>query len=552
MKNTFYTVISRDNFINLYRHGNLKVVKNFVFNNDEVVRENIVEALRDMHCEHDEDYVILEFLHDQNSHRYDSILFDMKIQKIKNIFVLSEKALGYYKPKFNPKIQFRIDPFKVLNEVNEHNELDDMEKGVDVFIEQFDFIDKDIIEKELGSNFLKKFLKEENILFLTFESFYLDLIFYDRKNFFPSKDVGFIYDLIVLAILAGRDEQNLKFYSQGQLSLNKISTYKTLKDKDVSLNELIKFLLNSEDEKIQNFVSKKIGKKQLVVGVLFLKLKQILLDKNLNYYENIKETVDTFFPDHKDEVAISLYLIGLSFGYKELYNDYYDFLNLNIFCPPNINTLQESTTDELKNEISELKKELEKYKKEKSQSTQKIATESFTQDDLEIKSIEVNEKENNVYKDDNRLGQKLENIEDMNTEEQLEGQINSMSTPIEDNKIPDNSLSDEKVESIKYFLNYLDQDALIDIWSSAGGINKKDLASLAKEDIVNSIIKHESSCLTVKELLQTFHRDTLASVVYKLYQKSKTKGRLKDLKDLDKEILISKLLNQYTSRVIKE
>ncbi len=522
MRNVCYTAVSRDNFIRLYRYGNIKIIKNFIFSDNENLRDNLVNLLQDMQCEHDEDYVILRFLSDPSPQTYNNILYALKIQNVQHIYVLSQQALGYYKPKFNPRIQFMIDPYTVLGEVNEYNELYDMEKGVDVFIEQFDFIDREQIEEELQLDFKKKLLEMNDSLSSEFESFYLDLIFYKRKSFFPDNDIGFIYDLMIIATLKKRKENTIKNHHQGQLKLDSSPTYNKVKnERRESLYEYINFLENNEDEDIKNFI-KSIGHKELIVGAIFLKIYKLLLDKNNNFYKDIQNVVDVFSNDYRNEVSISLYLIGLLFGYKELYNDYYDFLNLDIYNSQNINTSTKPATDELKSKISDLEKELEKYKKENNLTTQ---------------SIDI---------DDDSLGQKVENNEDMSVGEQQEYQITTMPTPTEDNSTPDNSLPNEEIDLIKDFLSYLDKEMLVDIWMNASGAKKKDLENITKEELVENIKKHESSCSTVKELLQTFQQHTLAFVLYKLLLRDNTKGKnLKELKLLEKEDLISNLEVRY-------
>jgi len=355
MKN-YLTVVSRDQFINLYRFGKLNIHNNFI-----ISEEYILELLKLLQCEHDEDYLILNIKY-INKYMLDkiNILHNLKIQDVKSIYVLSQKAKNYYEPKFNPKIRFDIYPnLDILKQAQDYRELDDIESGINVLAKQFNFIYKDQIEEDLGKDFKNnalESLKNENYLATEYKSFYIDLLSYKREIFFPKKDIGYLFDLIVITVLRNRKPELISKFKQGNLTIDSSKTYQKLKENDnKTLLDCIKFIKNTDDEDIKKFLEKTEGIRYLIIGSLFLMIKNILLEKNTKYNEKMHEIVDIFKQDYANELAISLYLIGFVFGYKELYDDYYNHISLDIFNEKKEDNHYDSSQAYLETENQELK-----------------------------------------------------------------------------------------------------------------------------------------------------------------------------------------------------
>jgi len=328
----YLTIVSRDQFINLYRFGNLNIHNNFI-----ISEEYVLELLKLLQCEYDEDYLILdiEYIKKHTLDKMD-ILHNLKIQDVKSVYVLSQKAKNYYEPKFNSKIKFNMYfNLDVLQQAQKYRELDDIESGIKVLSKQFDFICKDKIEEELNKGFKNdalESLKNENYLESDYESFYIDLLSYKRESFFPKNDIGYLFDLIVITVLKNRKPELISKFKQGNLSIDSSKTYQKLNDNDnKALLEYIEFIKNTDDADIKKFLEKTEGVKYLIIGSLFLMIKNILLEKSVKYNEKFHKLVDIFKKDYADELAISLYLIGFVFGYKELYEDYYNDVSLDIF-----------------------------------------------------------------------------------------------------------------------------------------------------------------------------------------------------------------------------
>jgi len=466
MKNVYYTALSRDNFIRLYRYGNIKIIKSFIFLDNEGLKFNLISLLKDMQCEHDEDYVILKFFDIARNDHYSQILYNLEIQDIQQIYVLSKRAQGYYKPKFNPKLQFAIYPDNILDILNRSNELDDMGKGIDVFVKQFDFMDRDKIERELPSELKKKFLEENNVLSKEFESFYIDLLFYDRKNFFPKESIGYIFDIIIITALMGRSKELISKFMQGQLKIETSSSYKKLNaNKKDTLFEYIKFIEGSDDEEIKKFVAKVGNINYLIIGAIFLMIKNILQEKHKNYREEMLHVVDSFSSEYKEQLSKALYLIGFTFGYKEFYEDYYDSLDLSIFKELHIN--KEVTDAELKEQVKQLKNENEILKKKENTQmflgTEIISGEGSLLEDSEIKSLE----DTSIQGDNKKVENKPEAILENNTSNSNENneQLNI-----------NNLAHNESIEVEFHSLDFIPNDIL-----SLTMMSITDLKKLAKD-----------------------------------------------------------------------
>ena len=336
MSNKYCTAISRDEFINLYKYGNININTSFIILNSDDIENEILELLNYMPFSQDEDYLILKF-EDYNCYMSDNFetvktIFNLKIRKIHSIYTLSRRAQQFYTTKFDPRINFQVLPYtNILDKVHQNSEYTDIDNGIEILFEQFGITNRKEIELKLDSNLKEDFLKIDNYLAADYKNIYLELLFYKRENKFAKEDVGYIFDLIIITLLKERNDGVINKFQQGELKLNTSYTYNKLQDyKKSTLYEYINYIKESDDEKIKKFIEK-IDISTIIIGSIFLKIKYLLLNKNKRYEREITEIIESFKPLYLKEVSISLYLIGFVFGYKNLYDDYYSFINLDIF-----------------------------------------------------------------------------------------------------------------------------------------------------------------------------------------------------------------------------
>jgi len=340
MNNNYYTTISRDEFINLYKFGSINVNTSFIILNSNHIENEIIELLNIMPWSQDEDYLIIEFKDDYccigDTFELIKTIYNLRIRDIKNIFTLSKRAQQFYSTKFDKRINFKLTPYKdIINKVNQFSEIKDIDNGINILFEQYNITNKEEMKLYFDNNFITDFLYTDNYLEINFKNIYLDILFYKRENKFVKDDIGYIFDFMIVTLLKERKNDVINKFKQGELRLNNSATYNELnKNKQYTLYEHISFLAQSNNENIQKFIQK-TNLTSLIVSVIFFKIKYLLLNKFIGYKEEINQLINSFKTKYPKELALTLYLIGLVFGYKKLYDDYYDFLQLDIFYTKN-------------------------------------------------------------------------------------------------------------------------------------------------------------------------------------------------------------------------
>jgi len=468
---SYYTIISRDEFIKLYRFGNIQV-KNHILNDDKNLEDNLIELLKLSSFEYEESYLIVK-LTDETINSISTLLtiqitYQLKLENIKSIYALSDKAVQFYKTKVNLKVNFQISPFKnILKKIDKFKELEDISQGIKVLNEQFYNIKKEEIEKQLGSEFINDFLKFDNYLNSDFKNFYLDLLSYKRENKFIKNDTSYIYDLMIITLLQERRPESIQKFKQGELKLKDSPSYKKLdKNEKETLFGNIEFIQKTDDEDIKKFITK-VDINHLIIGTIFLNIKDLILVKNETYQEKILKIVDSFKGQYKDNLSISLYLIGLVFGYKNLYDSYYDFIELEIFKDSENDSVQVVEKEEdtkLKDKIKILEENnkilLDTSKKSEEKSINyKLQLEDFKKNDIYIRELE----------------EKIKTFEENNSKKEIESSTEDLES---------NSVIDINILSKKEWMS-LNKDSLYKILK-AKNINYSD--GEKKESLIERIL----------------------------------------------------------------
>jgi len=457
----YYTIISRDEFIKLYRFGNIKVNTNFILNDDNDIENRIIELFKISSLEYEEGYLILKVKDNIMATHSDYLtiktIYTLKLKNIKSVYVLTSQAQQFYKTKVNSKVNFQICPFEnILKQVSEFKKLQNINQGIDIMRKEFDFINIDEINKKLDNDFISDFLKYDDYLSLDFKDFYFDLLLYKRENFFPKDDVSYIYDLMIITSLRKRNLDSINKFKQGQLNLDGSPAYQKLStNKKETLFESIKFIQETDDKNIENFTNK-ITFNHLVTGVIFLKIKKLLTENDDNTQEQILKIVDSFSNDYKDSLSMALCLIGLVFGYKNLYENYYDFIELDIFKhmkdeinPPEqkddlaarIKVLEDKNK-ELSQKLIDSKNELKIYK-EKANEILNTATKLDT---VDIASTTQGEQESTITSKIQIISDKKNNAMDMTDSVNTLVTVPTVINNVQDEKlnIDDSKVTDQK------------------------------------------------------------------------------------------------------------
>ena len=337
MKKIFYTIISRDEFVKLHKFGSIFINSDYKIEetNDSELEEALLELLKELPFDFEDEkgYIILKIEDNIKYSPNSKLRYKLEIQKIKSIYGLSKETEYFYTTKVIPKVKFQDLPFShsLLDKIIRFKIKEDMQKGIDILFEQFCSINKQKVNKEINKDeFIDKYIKDGDTYYLELEfDFYRDLLSYKRENNFKKEDISYVYDCITIFFLKDRNDKKIKAFKSKNLNLNIINPYKELDDnKKETLYETIKFIKeqydNNTEEKLLQKLVEKVEFSELLSGVLFLKIKDLLNEKK---YDDIKKLINEFKKEYNKELSTSLYLIGIQFGYKNLYEYYYDNYN---------------------------------------------------------------------------------------------------------------------------------------------------------------------------------------------------------------------------------
>ena len=137
----YYTIISRDEFIKLYRFGSIGISSNYLLDDDENIETSLIKLFKILPLEYEESYLILK-IDDKIDSSFETIkiIYNLNIAKVKSVYVLSSEAQHFYKTKVNQKVNFQITSFKtILEQVMKFKEKQDIDAGINILSKQFNF-----------------------------------------------------------------------------------------------------------------------------------------------------------------------------------------------------------------------------------------------------------------------------------------------------------------------------------------------------------------------------------------------------------------------------
>jgi hypothetical protein len=415
--NKKYTIISRDEFVKLYKFGKLSLIYSQIIDENKEKIKILEKLLNELPFDDEFGFLIIKFSFLQKDFKS---LYSLDIKNLETIYCLSKSAQEWYSIKFNSKIKFQTMDNLDMEKIKELKELEDIKKGSEVIFKMFEnsLEKREVVKDKLTEISLKEHLlnfhKEEDYFKLKHKDFYLDLISYQRENKFKKEDVSFFYDLMIITLLKDRKDEYFKLYKSGNFPLVSSKSYQLLEqNKQKNLYQYIKFIKNSQNEKIQKFKSKFKNFESLVIGAIFLKMRELLDEdegRKSGYQDEIKKLVNEFKDNYKQELSVAFYLIGSLFGYSKLYDDFYDVENLNIF--------QEEVLDKETSEVENFGRRIEILQKDndsKSQELEELQKEKDSKiEELEkAKAILEREKEAEIKKleAERRAKEKLEELQ---------------------------------------------------------------------------------------------------------------------------------------------
>lgn len=354
----FFTIVNRQDFNSLYRFGQIQIIANRLIEISENVdlETKLFESFKTLpFFEYDEDYILLEVSSNKDIYntlyeifkdgrKFPSGYFQPETQKfipylglpiaifieeVEGVFLLTSQAQKSLQIKLDTRLMLKTLPFPDLsNKIQNFIIKQESQRGTFVFWqlckienEYSEIIDFALIEKAMQYRILGK--KSHEIQ----EDFYTHLLTYERYEFYPKSQIGFLYDV-----------GDIFAYTQGVKSFKTSGFYKFLESNNQQLNntnliQIFEFLDNSNE--IVGFKSKLTieGLRLYVVASIFLKFKEEIRDKDSLKQTTVGKQILEFRENKQyiNELNYAIFLLGGFFGYKKFYDDYYDLIGLKIF-----------------------------------------------------------------------------------------------------------------------------------------------------------------------------------------------------------------------------
>jgi len=317
----YLIIISKQEFTSLLRFGQIPNNPNRHININNVENELFNSFLNLPFFEGDEEYIIIQ------------VEFEIPDQKFiytKNltaIIPLTKAAKISLSSKFNSKIVFSDAVYEsIIRKVEDQIEISDKIQGAKSLTEMFFKNKKTSIQDDiLQESYLYRIKgKKSNEIQ---SDFFTHLVVYERYEFFPNTDLGYFYDLgEVFAHYKGKDS------FKGSNYYNFLEKHKPdLREK--KLSEIILFIESTNEiDSFKNLLTLD-GEKLYMTAVFYLKYKGEIANKDSIKETNLSKIISWVLENnfYVNENIDALYLLGGFLGFKRLYDDYYDTIQLRIF-----------------------------------------------------------------------------------------------------------------------------------------------------------------------------------------------------------------------------
>lgn len=319
--NNYLLITTKQEFTSLYRFGKIPNSSSRLINIDQANVELKRTFLNLPFFEGDEEYIILKVeLIDQ----LQPFIFTSNLVEI---IPLTRAAKISLSGKFDSKINFSEPIYEsIIRDVEDFIEISDKIQGAKSLTNMFFHNNTSSISEEIlkESYFLRMKGKKSNEIQT---DFFTHLLVYERYEFFPNTDLGYFYDLgEVFAFYKGKNS------FKGSNYHSFLEKYK-IELRDKKLTEIISFIENNNEiDSFKNLLTE-VEEKQYLTTVFYLKYKNELINKDSVKDTNIAKIMDWIKQKefYIKENVNALFLLGGFVGFKKIYDDYYDSINLRIF-----------------------------------------------------------------------------------------------------------------------------------------------------------------------------------------------------------------------------
>ena len=401
----YISIVNRYEFAQFYRFGYMYISASELLPFTEIgsteTKSKLVSHFKNKTpFEYDEEYLIIHLrqeMENQNTIR------KFLISDLKSIYPLSKQAKQSIQERIDSRIKLEEPIFEnLIPAIISNIQNNEIEMSISALWTIFDLdSSSDLIKHKIGAEHIYKGIEFRKEGVKSFQmpnvNIWSILIAYDRYEYFPNSTLGYFFD-------AG---QVFAYSKQSNFENSKLYTFlKSIKE-DSKTPIIISKLENSEQS--QSYISNTNfnGLKFHIVAPLYLMLKDDLrTSDDLKQSKYFTKTSLTSLKSFGDEFKAAVILLGSFFGYKKVYDLYYDKLNLSFF--KNYKPI-EVIENNMQTEIIEGQNEKEEVQIPEVEINKEIITNSI-QETEEIKPIVPNET-NEVVENVNMEFQKEEILE---------------------------------------------------------------------------------------------------------------------------------------------
>ena len=478
----FLAIINRYEFAQFYRFGYMCISTSELLPFTEIdskeTKSNLVSRFNNKTpFEYDEEYLIIHLCQEiDNQNNIQKFL----ITDIKSIYPLSRQAKQSIQERIDSRIKLEEPIFdSIIPTVISNIQNNEIEMAISALWTIFELDGSiDLIKQKIGIDYIFKGMELRTKGVKAFqtknENIWTILIAYDRFEYFPNTTLGYFFDSgQVFAYSKNTNFENSKLFK----------LLKSIKE-DSKTDKIIIELNNTENSQSYITNTNFDGLKFHIVAPLYLMLKDDLrnsddLKKSKYFTKSSLEYLKSF----GDEFKAAIILLGSFFGYKKIYDLYYDKSNLSFFKTyKQIVPIENNTQAEIIKVVEVQKLDVPK---------------------TEIELANENKANNNVEKEENKIIVQNETNEVVETVKS-EIQTNEVERIIEN---PTNEISSTE-QNLTVVEKFNIENFIVDILKQQTQISLTDLADkikIARNDkkkITNTELEKEIAGIEMLEVTQ--------------------------------------------------
>lgn len=328
----FLSILLRNQFNLYYRFGYTFVPNSELVEFDGTVSEEVKDKLVKKFAtttpfEYDEEYLILHLDKEAQS---DSDFTQFDIQNIVAVYPLSKQAKVSIESKIDQRINLEDPVFEsILPSIETEIQKKEVEKAIAALWTICEFEESlDKYLSEIGLETILRGLEHRRTATKAAQivggSYWEYLIAYDRYDYFPNSNLGYLYD-------AGQ----VFAYSRGDSTFEGSGIHRFLekansKKPEIKLSQFEKYF--ETEEMLKGYVSlTTVGEiKQYMIAPLYLMIRDDIRRQEDLYETSLFKHLD-YLKEFGNSFNYVVILLGAFFGFRKFYDVYYNNLNLRFY-----------------------------------------------------------------------------------------------------------------------------------------------------------------------------------------------------------------------------